>query len=109
MTAGLLFRRFAAYVISNFRKVDVTKNAISGLIWAFSGFYIGQILGVKMINEKANFLKLRLQHEKEINFVRKKGELFPDYPFRDKEIYLKGDDEIRLLKYSKFKKGLKGI
>lgn len=110
MTAGLLFRRFAAYLISNFRKIDVTKNAVSGLIWAISGFYIGQIFGIKMINDKADFIILRLKYEKEINYIRNKEEgIHQEYPFINKELHLKGDDEVRLMKYSKFKKLSKGI
>lgn len=109
MTAALLFKRFATNVLSNFRQVDVTKTVVSGFIWAISGFYLGQLFGVKMINDKADFLKLRMKYEKEINFVREKGQLYPEYPFVGKEPYLKGDDEIRLTKFGKFKKILKGV
>lgn len=108
MTAALLFKRFATNVISHFRKVDVTKNVVSGFFWAVTGFYLGQLFGVRMINEKTDFLKLRMKYEKEINFVRQKGELYPDYPFVGKEPYLKGDDEIKLLKFGKFKKIMRG-
>lgn len=107
MTAGLLFKRFATNMLSHFRKVDLSKTILSGFIWAVSGFYIGQLFGVKMINEKAKFIKLRLKFEKQINFKREKGELFPEYPFAGKEPFLKGDDEIKLISYGKIKKIIK--
>ena len=109
MTAALLFKRFSTNILSHFRKIDLTKNVVSGFIWAITGFYLGQLFGVRMINDKADFLKLRLTYEIEINFMRKKGELYPEYPFVGKEPYLKGDDEIKLMKFGKFKKILKGI
>lgn len=110
MTVGLLFRRFAAFLIGNFKKIDVTKNAIAGLIWAISGFYIGQVFGGKMINDKADFIKERLEYERQINYIREKNNnILPEYPFADKENGLLGDEEIRLRKYSKIKRITKGL
>jgi len=97
-------------MIGHFRKMDASKNTISALIWGISGFYICQIFGVKMINDKAEFIKFRLRYEKEINYVRNKGdEIHQEYPFIHKEKYLKGDDEIRLIQYKKFKNFTKKI
>jgi len=73
------------------------------------GFYLGEMTQVVQINKRAEFLKLRLSYEREISFVRVKGQFYPEYPFVDKEPFLKSDDEIRLLNYSKLKKIFKGI
>ena len=104
MTAGLLFRRFTSYILSNIKKVDPIKNIFAGLLWGISGFYIGQVCGIQLINSKAGFIKQRIFYESQINFKREKNKMFIEYPFMNREPYLLGDDEHRLRKYNKLKR-----
>jgi hypothetical protein len=105
MTIGLFLRRYTAYVVSMIKKTDVTKNAVAGLIWGISGFYIGQIIAVKYIYTKTNFIKKRLIYEKSIDYVRENRiELFEDYPFSNNKEDLLGDNELKLTNYSRVKK-----
>lgn len=105
LVLGLFSRRVLGYYTF---KMKEQHSKYTGFIWAIGGFYIFQILGLKMISNKGEFIKLRLLHERNINFTREiNKEILEEYPFEDEKKGIFGDNYIKLSEYEKNRKNQK--
>ena len=106
MVLGFITRRAAGYFTSLIR--ENKPSHYSGFFWGVGGFYLAQIIGLRLVSEKSDFLKKRLIHERNINFIREKdSEIHEEYPFENKSLGIFSDSFVKLGEFHRLNKGKK--
>jgi hypothetical protein len=107
MILGFITRRAIGYFSHIIR--ETKTNYYSGFFWGIAGFYLAQIIGLRLVSEKSEFIKKRLIYEKKINFIRNNdSKIHEEYPFENESLGIFSDNYIKLGQYEKnFNKGKK--
>jgi hypothetical protein len=103
MLLGFFTRRAIGYF--TFLLKETKMNNYSGFFWAVGGFYLSQIICLRLVSDKSEFVKKRLIYERNINFIRNKdSNILEEYPFENESLGIYNDNYVKLGNYEKKKK-----